>query len=296
VVEAPRVVGSTGVGGLLVARGWHGWSPAASETAPFTFENEVFRVTFAGGGWSDLAPVPTASDCGDTVLHGGALPEGGIWLACQRGGAELTLLRRLGADGSLLGDVRVSGGAGIDGETTALSGDGSALFAWDPAAATLTRIDLATGETQTREGSSARLDAGPLAAFGHWLAPPVAAKTLLRGSVIVSPDGTRVYAIGIREGVNEREVTGSAGVFAFDADTLEVVGIWQPTADFVSLAVSADGRFVYAAGLPGFDAAGRVRLGQQASITVYDTVNGAPRLIAGQLPGGMLTFTEPALD
>jgi hypothetical protein len=296
VVEAPRVVGSTGADGLLVARAWYGWSPAASETAPFTSENEAFRVTFAGGRWSGLASVPTASDCGDAVLHGGALPEGGIWLACQRGGAELTVVRRIGADGSLLGDVRVSGGVGIDGDTTALGRDGTTLFAWDPTSSTLTRIDLASGEKATRKGTTARIDAGPLAAFGRWLAPSVTAKTLLRGSVIVSADGTRVYAIGVEEGLGGREVSGSTGVFAFDAETLEVVGIWQPTADFVSLAVSGDGQFVYAAGLPGLDAAGRVRLGQQASITVFDTRDGSPRLIAGQLPGGMLTFPAALLD
>jgi hypothetical protein len=295
VVEAPRVIGSTGADGRIVARGWYEWSPAASETALFTFENDVFRVTFAGDRWSGLAPVPTASDCGDTVLHGGALPEGGLWLACQRGGAALTLLRRLGSDGSLLGDVRVPGEPGIDGDTTALSPDGSALFAWDPAAATLSRIDLATGETRTREGA-ARLDGGPLAAFGAWLAPSVAAKVFLRGSVVVSADGTRVYAIGVEDGVDEREVSGSTGVFAFDSDTLEVLGIWRPTAAFVSLAVSGDGRFVYAAGLPGVDADGRVRLGQQASITVFDTRDGSPRLIAGQLAGGTLTFTAASLD
>ena len=107
------------------------------------------------------------------------------------------------------------------------------------------------------EGLSARADDGPLAAFGRWLAPAASAKSFLRSSVIVSPDGSRVYAIGVKEGVENPEISGSAGVFVFDAATLELIGIYQPTADFVSLAIGADGRFVYAAGLPGVDALGR---------------------------------------
>jgi hypothetical protein len=295
VVVAPRVIGSTGDDGLLLARDWFEWTPPASESPSFMGDSEVFRARFTGGQWSDLAPVSLTGDCGATMLHGGGLPDGGTWLVCGRG-PQLTVLRRITAEGGILPDVRIAGGEGIDGDTTALSPDRSALYVWDPASATLTRVDLATGETTRGEGLSARAEGGPLAALGHWLAPSAVAKSLLRGSVIVSPDGARVYAIGIKPGVDERDISGSTGVFVFDATTLESRGIWQPTADFVSLAISPDSRFVYAAGLPGVDFMGRRRVDQQASITVFDSRDGSTRLVAGELGADLITFRALAID
>ncbi len=294
VVQAPRVVGSIGSAGFLLARGWYEWTPPASQQATYRFENEVFTATFKSGSFADLAPVANAADCGSTVNRAGALPGGGFWLACTNGGAQLTVVRRLSADGSLLGDVRVNGGEGIDADPTAVSADGSTLFVWDPVGATLTRVNLADGTKTSRNGIAA-VDEGPLSALGHWLAPTTAAKSFLRGALVISPDGSRVYAIGVKGGSGSSDMAGSAGVFVFDTTTLETGGIWQPTADYVSLAISADGRFVYAAGLPRVDAAGRSRLGQGASITVFDTTDGSIRLIAGQLGGDALTFISAAL-
>lgn len=291
---APRVIGSTGAG-LLLARDWYEWTPPASESPSFIAASDVFRASFSGGQLADLAPVSLTGDCGATMLHGGALPDGGTWLVCGRG-PQMTVLRRISAEGSVSPDVRVSGAQGIDGDTTVLSADRSALFAWDPASATLARIDLATGEITRGEGLSARLEAGPLAAIGGWLAPSAVAKSLLRGSVVVSPDGMRVYALGIEEGVDDRDTSGSTGIFVFDAATLESVGLWQPTSDFVSLAISPDSRFVYAAGLPGVDFMGRRRVGQEASITVFDARDGSIRLVAGELGGDLITFPSATID
>ena len=295
VVNAPGVVGSISSSSVVIARSWYEWTPAASLEPGYTFENDAFTAKLGDGTFSDLAPVPLASDCGATVNRAGALPDGGFWLACTQGGAELTVVRRLAADGSLLGDVRVNGGAGIDADPTALSADGSTLYVWDPSGATLTSVDLAKG-TKTSGKGTAAVEQGPLSALGHWLAPTAAAKSFLRGALVVSPDGSRIYAIGVKEGASSHEMAGSTGVFVFDGATLEPAGVWQPTADFVSLAVSADGHFVYAAGLPGMDAAGQRQLAQQASITVFDTSDGSIRLIAGRLGGDMLSFISADLD
>jgi hypothetical protein len=73
------------------------------------------------------------------------------------------------------------------------------------------------------------------------------------------------------------------------------VGHWDPTADFVALAVGPDGRFLYVSGLPRVDAAGQSRPAQQASITVFDAADGSVRLIAGQLGGALLKFLGPTL-
>ena len=170
------------------------------------------------------------------------------------------------------------------------------VFAWNPSSATLTKVDLATGKTRTGHGPTARVESDPLAAFGAWLAPTAAAKSLLRGAIVVSPDGSRVYAIGIKASGDEREPSGSTGVFVFDATTLEDVGHYPATADFVSLALSRDGQFLYAAGMPGVDASGRPRRTQAASITVFSTADGNVRLVAGQLGSGLITFNSPTLD
>jgi hypothetical protein len=293
VVGAPRVAGSIGGGAVLIARAWYQWSPPASQFATYTDENDVYRASFGDGTFGDPRLVPTASDCGNVVNRAGALPDGGFWLACTNGG--LTVVRRLGADNALLGDVRVTGGEGIETDPTAVSADALTLFVWDPAGAALTRVNLATG-TKTTGKAVASADPGLLAALGDWLAPTAAAKSWLRGALVISPDGSRVYAIGVKTGTDDRSTSGSSGVFAFDTTTLEPVGIWPPTADFISVAVSTDGRFVYAAGLPSVDATGRSKLTQQASITVFDTTDGSVRLIAGQLGGDALMFISPLLD
>ena len=295
VVDAPSVAGSIGGGAVLIARGWYAWSPPASQNATYTSENDIYRASFADGSLVDPKPVPTGSDCGNVVNRAGALPDGGFWLACTNGGAAATVVRRLRADNSLLGDVHVSGGEGIETDPTAVSADGSTLFVWDPDSATLTRVDLATGQKSAGKGV-ATADPGPLAALGNWLAPSAAAKSWLRGALAISADGSRVYAIGVRGGTDAPSFSGSSGVFAFDATTLEPLGTWQPTADFISVAVSADGRFVYASGLPSVDARGESELGQQASITVFDTTDGSVRLIAGHLGGDALMFIAPTLN
>ena len=91
-------------------------------------------------------------------------------------------------------------------------------------------------------------------------------------------------------------MSGSAGIFVFDAATLTSLGQWEPLADYISLGVSADGRYVYAAGLPRIDADGTSRPAQQASITVHAATDGAVQVVAGQLGGKFLLFTTPVLD
>ncbi len=185
----------------------------------------------------------------------------------------------------------------MDGDLVALSPDGETLFVWEPVSATLARIDLATGEMrQTSSSAAASRPSGPLSELGSWLAPAAAAKSFLQSGVVVSPDGTRVYAAGL-DSVGEAEgMAGSTGVHVFDAATLTSLGSWKPTADFISLAVSSNGRFVYAAGLAQFDASGQERPSQQASITVFSAADGEVQVIAGQLGFDFMTFATPILD
>jgi hypothetical protein len=125
---------------------------------------------------------------------------------------------------------------------------------------------------------------------GCWLAPPVAAKVLLQPGLVISPDGKRIYAIGID--LTGSGAIGSHGIFAFDEGTLAQIEHWATTVDFDSLAISADGRFLYAAGAFGVDATGAL-VPDEASITVYDTTDGSVRPIAGDLGGTPLQFPGP---
>jgi hypothetical protein len=293
-VEAPRVVGTVGDGRVAIAQNWYEWSPPASDMASYAPSNAVFLASFRGGVLGGAAIVPAASSCSSLANRAGPMANGGFWLACTDGGAGLTVLRRINPDGSPLADVRISGSGGIETDPTAVSVDGSTLFVWDAHATRLSRVDIVTGEVTSGNGT-ARAESGPMVALGNWLAPAVAAKSWLRSGLAVSPDGTRVYALGVRDGGSGPETAGSAGVFVFDATTLERTKVWQPTADYVSIAVSADGRLVYAAGLPGVDATGARFARQQASITVFDASDGSIRLIAGQLGSDALSFISTRL-
>lgn len=295
VVFGPSIVGAATGDALVLARESYSWSPPGSLGENFDQEAEVFRAEFGTGAFSNLAP-GDASGCGERILRAGAAAGDRWWIACQRYSTSDVVVRRFDATGTRLGDTPVAAGFGVDGDMTAPSPDGGSLYVWNPTGAVLTRVDLATGEKAEGRGPTARAEAGPLLALGRWLAPPVMAKTFLDGGVVVSPDGTRVYAAGLDPDAAADDLAGSAGIFVFDAASLESLDRWAPTADFVSIAISADGRYVYAAGMPGFDADGTRRPAMSASITVFATSDGSVRLIAGQLGGSLMTFVRPILD
>ena len=177
------------------------------------------------------------------------------------------------------------------------------LFMWDPQSHRLTSYDLRTGSTHTVKAPDAAVTSGPLdvvgavaRAVGSWIAPPATAKILLQPAMVVSPDGTRLYAIGIE--ATAAELGGSAGVYAFDisGDEPVLTGHWPPNADYISLALSADGAFAYAAGAAGVDVQGVQSPYVQSSITVFDTTDGSIRLIAGELGAeNQVLFSAPVL-
>jgi DNA-binding beta-propeller fold protein YncE len=294
VVTAPRLFATASNGAAVIAREWYSWSPPESEGLNYRQETAVFGATLDAGELADVTPLVSAEGCGERVIRAGTNSEGGSWIACLRTATNAIVVRRLDPSGSALGDTAFQGPSGIDGDMVALGPDKRALYAWNPLTATLARIDLATGESTEARGPVAAAERSPLADIGAWLAPTAAAKSFLYGGLVVSSDGTRVYAAGVPTG-DEHEVSGSSGIFVFDAETMASLGRWEPTSDVISLAVSPDGRFVYAAGMPRVRADGQSQPAQQASLTVFDSLDGSPRLIAGELGGKFLNFVAPTL-
>ena len=246
----------------------------------------------------DVTQVDAAAavDCGE--FDSGLIDAASYYLVCAGQSGELTV-RRIELDGSETGRTTIprTDGEFSGGGLVARSGDG--LYIWDPVRAVMSRVDLTDGAL-TMSQTAALSGGGPLDALGtigrrlgDWLAPSALAKLLLEPGLVVSPDGTRIYAIGVAS--SDPEGRGSTGVYAYDAASLDQVAHWQPTADFTSIAVSADGRFVYAAAQGGVDAAG-VASRNGASVTVFDANDGSVRLIAGELGSSDLWFANSTLE
>jgi hypothetical protein len=181
---------------------------------------------------------------------------------------------------------------------SALDRSAGALLLWSGVTRSLARIDLATGALTGPITAPVASAPGPLGALGtvagaisDWVAPRAAAKVFLQPGMVISADGSRIYALGLANG--EPGPFQSTGVYVFEGPTLRQVAHWSPTADYISLALSADGKLLYAAGASGDPS---VPASAQASVTVFDTASGKIRVIAGQLgesavffpPGGLL--------
>jgi len=191
----------------------------------------------------------------------------------------------------------VAGRSGDWGAAT-VAPDSTIAYYWGAFSRTVLELDLATGEVLRMATLPASTAAAgdPLSSlaglgrwFGSWIAPTGLAKLYLDPALVISPDDARLYLVGTNATRFDDPSAGSARVWVVDAATLEAVDHWQPTADFVSIAVSRDGAFVYAAGLPGVDADGQ-KAPHAASVTVFDATNGTVRALAGQLGGEWLSI------
>jgi hypothetical protein len=236
---------------------------------------------------------PTAA-CSQGESGAGIADDGSAWLSCWTNGGGHQTLRRIGSDGKVLGDTDVVSSG--EGGTSTTSSDGSTAWFWEPTTRTLTRVDLRTGQatsaTAPAPPTSSRSDW--LAAIGRWIAPSARAKVFLDPGIVLSPDGSRIYALGIDSEPSGRPFGGSSGIYVFDATTLALLDHWPPVADYVSIAISRDGRSVFAAGAPGVDATGQPAP-FEASVTVHDATSGAVVVLAGRLGYESLTFRDPIL-
>jgi hypothetical protein len=146
------------------------------------------------------------------------------------------------------------------------------VLTWDPVQHSIARVSMDDGAVLVRDVARSMLpESRPSNGRGFFGADP---------GLVVSPNGQRVYALGF--GLGPSDGGTPTGIWVFDAETLNLVDHWEPRAMLTSLAVSADGQFVYAAGANGFDVQGNQNP-WPSSVTVYDAATGEIQVIYGDV-------------
>jgi hypothetical protein len=225
------------------------------------------------------ADAATRNPCGEFdagFIGGEPSTDGAVYYSACWSQTGALAVNRIAADGRQVSSTEFPGSlAGFGGGTFApLSGD--AFYSWNPFDSVLSRLDLRSGKLSVGEPQR----------------PNKSGRTNPLDDVIVlSADGTRVYTLGIASS-DPASSGDSAGVYAFDATTLAPLGHWAPQANLTSIAVSDDGRHVYAAADGGPSAAGDPAPEFGASITAYDTSDGSVALVAGRLLARDLSLGE----
>jgi hypothetical protein len=249
-----------------------------------------WRVSIAGTRLESLSPLRGGSGTLPASCSiGGYIDEETYYSLCGWGG-DLRLIRaRL--DGSVLKEQSIEGmetPGGFVAQVVDMST--KRLYLWNTSSRAVARLDLARGALDRLvtlpEGKtgSRRVDLlGTLVArLSNWVAPAAMAKMLIEPALALSPDGTRLYALGMSIPESDPGRGRSTGVYVVDTESLSLLDRWAPTTDLMSLAVSPDGRYVYAAGMAGVDSSGQ-ETSWPASLTAYDRETGVVRLIAGDL-------------
>ncbi len=273
---------------VLVSDFW--FALGDQESPPSGFDH--WSASFDGSSVAAFAPTRSTKTDSCLELAEGSVDASSWWEVCSTNGTAR--FDRVSVDGTLVGSTPLPPYDGLGG--LLVDPDGKDLYLWSPVGKTLTRIDIASGTVSSVTAKITAATSDPVAdlahAIGRWIAPPVVAKVMVDPGLVLSPDGTRIFALAADMG--NGEAVSSQGVFAFDAATLEQVAHWPPTADLTSIAISPDGAWLYAAGQPGFDAGGKAT-GDPASITVYATTDGSVRLTAGRLGYESVSFSGPVL-
>lgn len=132
----------------------------------------------------------------------------------------------------------------------AVSPDGTRLYLFDPTGGDLAIVDLESRtvvEHVVVDLSVARGDGGSLlgrlwGAVRGAFVQEAAAKVYINGSMQISPDGSRLYAVGVEGDVIGGEPTG---VLVIDTRTWQVVERWLTDAHPVQVILGGDGRYLY---------------------------------------------------
>ncbi len=182
------------------------------------------------------------------------------------------------------------------------------VYLWQPGAHLLQRLDLDTGRTDRLEVDPKATAGGPGGPGGSGAAPgggtsrkPPNWATFgsdLRlyntPQMIPEPGGSGRFALGTIQGdrgYGGREFA-STGVWVFDAREFALLDRWAAATLYGSLGLSDDGRWLMAAGQPGFDADGN-QASWGYSLTIHDTVDGRPAVQLGSLGADSQIFLMP---
>jgi hypothetical protein len=198
------------------------------------------------------------------------------------------VLRRIGPDGTSLGAVTVDLPAfnGAYPMSFLVDRSARAAYLWQLQRHVLARVDVDSGVvTDTTVPESLLPEARPSFESpgygrGYMVGDP---------GMVLSADGRRVFAVGI---ISPRgDASGQpSGVWVFDSASLELLDHWEPRAFLTSLAISGDGRFLYAASAAGIDVDGRENP-WPATVTVYDAATGEIQVVYGQVsPDSWISF------
>ena len=148
---------------------------------------EHWLASFDGRSIGALANAgaPTPDGCleFDAGLIGGDPPaDGAVYYASCWSPSGALLVKRIAADGRLVSATEIPGSlGGVDGGNLA-SPAGDALYSWNPFETVLSRLDLRNGELSVGSHSVRTRPGGPRQ----------------NDLIVVSADGTRVYALGDR--------------------------------------------------------------------------------------------------
>jgi hypothetical protein len=197
-------------------------------------------------------------------------------------------VRRIASDGTSLDEIPVVPSL-FNAEmpvSVVLDRSRHAVFIWNNRDHALVRVDVDDGEVW-----GAAVEASMLPDRGQPAGGQGRGRGFIGGDpgLVRSADGQRLYALGAAAVAGDG--TGvPTGIWVFDADTMTLVDHWDPRAFLSSLATSADGRFVYAAGAAGVDVEGRENA-WPASVTVYDAETGEVQVVYGAVsPDAWVSF------
>jgi hypothetical protein len=193
-------------------------------------------------------------------------------------------VRRIERDGTSRGDIAIETPESYGAFTTAVTVDPErrAIYLWQFQDHVLERVDVDSGGVLEVRVPASMLPAGGPAP--NRLSIGIGGAT----AAVLSDDGRRLYAIGMR-GLMSGPGRPS-GIWVFDTARLELIDHWEPRAFLASLSLSADERFVYAAGGPGYDSTG-AQNPWPASVVVHDARTGEVVEIYGALADGTwITF------
>ena len=183
------------------------WYEDIANTSSVSFGTDHWIATFDGRALGEPAAAggTTGDVCGeiDAGLVSERTADGPAYYTVCSSPEGAVFVKRIDAGGRLIDATDALGSSGSDGGAVA-SRHGDAVFIWSPFRRLLTRFDLTTAEvvgSAVRTGAAPDGLAGTLAAagqrLGRWIAPAVVAKLLLEPGLVVSADGTRVYALGV---------------------------------------------------------------------------------------------------